>query len=348
MKIVHVVSSLNMGGAERLVVNLSIEQKRLGHQVTVVSFGAKSDTYYTLLQTHGIAVQLVGGGLIARFTQSLKLLLAADAINIHSTPIVRALAPLFPMLYFKKTIFIVHGETSPKLRLFKPAILFACLFIKHVVAVSESARRSLYRRFAVNTGRVGIIENGVQLAATCKHAPTGPELPLKVGAVGRLIPLKNFELLIESVAIINQTDSSPIELHIFGDGPSLEDLKTLARDQGVTVNFHGIVLEQDEIYRHIDLLVISSNTEGLPMVLIEAMARGIPAISTRVGAIPSVIVDQQNGWLIDVGNARQLQQALAQVIHSPGCLSTVGRQAYTTVEHQFSIAAVAAKYQSLY
>lgn len=343
MKVVHLVSSLNLGGAERLVYNLAIEQKKLGIKVTVLSAGKKTDTFYSLLKVQEIDVVLIEGSVFQRLWFALKQLRRFDIVHFHSIPLVRSMSPVIPLLLRQKVIFTAHGETSPKARGMRLSLAFSRLFMFKILAVSEAIRYSLKDRFGYPVDGIGLIANGVPIANEIKPFLNTP--PLKLGFVGRLIPLKNVPLIIEALSLLER---SSVELNIFGDGECRKDLENLALEKGVNAIFHGNEPNEKIIYQTFDLLIISSNTEGLPMVLLESMSRGIPAVSTDVGAISTVITHNENGYLIDVGDVASLSDIVRELILNPKVLSSWKKASYDLIKQEYSIQQIAQSYSKLY
>ena len=104
-------------------------------------------------------------------------------------------------------------------------------------------------------------------------------------SVGRLVPLKGQQFLLEAIAALPETERQRISVQIFGDGPDRERLEAIAGNtlKDIPVVFHGNVMDREEIYRQIDVLAVTSRTEGLSLAIMEAMARQIPVIATAVG-----------------------------------------------------------------
>ena len=112
--------------------------------------------------------------------------------------------------------------------------------------------------------------------------------------------------------------------------------------------FMNNVIDESKIYPELDCLIISSETEGLPMVLLEAMANGVPCISSRVGAIPDIVTASEGGFLYDTGNISQLGQHLEFICANKNILSEKGRLGQKYVADNFSIDDIAKTYQQYY
>jgi len=346
MKIVHFVSSLNIGGAEKLVCNLARQQEKVGNLVIVASFGSEEDKLCNILNKDNIKIEHIQGNYFKRIFLVLKVILSADIIHFHSGPIVRSLSSLFPIWFIKKVFYTVHGEVNPDLPLlhFSHKIMRPCF--NKVVAVSRSSRTYLNSFFGWTEENIGLIRNGIQIPDKKVRALTGEKL--RLGTVCRLIPLKNLQLIIQALSRFSAKEQANISLEVFGDGPLMDDLKSAALKISAEVNFHGFCLDETHIYSTMDILVISSDTEGLPMVLIEAMARSKPVISTRVGAIPDIIENNISGLLIEAKNEEQLYLAIKDLYHNTQKSQLLGENGYERILTDYSIEAVAEKYHQLY
>src|SRR5207244_4478612 len=123
-----------------------------------------------------------------------------------------------------------------------------------------------------------------------------------VGAAGRLSPEKGFDVLVDAIALVR--DHNPdVAFAIFGDGPCRPDLQQQISSLGLTgaVALAGFRLDLDQYLPHLDLLVLPSHTEGLPNVVLEACAAGVPVVATAVGGTPEVIEDGASGFLVPPG-----------------------------------------------
>ena len=139
-----------------------------------------------------------------------------------------------------------------------------------------------------------------------------------VGAVGRLVPIKNIPLLLEAAALARQSDPS-IRVVIVGDGELRDELEARADALGLgdAVVFAGWRRDLPSVYADLDAVVISSHNEGTPASLIEAMATGCPVIATRVGGVPDLIVDGETGRLVPPGDREALAAALLALFREP-------------------------------
>lgn len=347
-KLIHIVSSLNVGGAEKFVKNLSIEQLAQGQKVEIISFGKQSDVFQHSLSLTGINITNLAEGLFTRLKQLIYIFNNVDIIHIHSPAVIRAILPIFPILLFKKVIYTIHGEVDPPQSLIKFSHQISLIYLNQIVAVSPSAKESVERRYGWKSSRVGVIKNGVNVVSKLTKAKENNKI--RLGIVSRLIPLKNIPLLFEAITLLPLLVSENITLHIFGDGPSFKEIneKSQQLPLAVEVEFYGNVVEESDIYTKFDILIMCSNTEGLPMSILEAMGYGIPIISTDVGAISQVVIDQQTGWLYPAKNVNALVDILNIVISKPELILVNGKQAKQFIDQHYAISMINEDYQRIY
>jgi glycosyltransferase involved in cell wall biosynthesis len=225
-----------------------------------------------------------------------------------------------------------------------------------VICVSEDLRDQCLA-CGVPPDRSILIENGIDLeeyvrSRTVSDAKERLGLPpgrLVVGAVGRLSPEKGFDLLIHSVhhLLKNGTD---LELVIAGEGDDRPRLEALMRELNVEDRVHLLGYRADTIalYEAMDLFALSSFREGLPNVLLEAMALEVPVIASRIAGVPRLVQDGANGLLVAPGSVEDLTRALKALAENVELRAQLGRAGRRTVETRYSFAGRMRKIGSLY
>ena len=188
------------------------------------------------------------------------------------------------------------------------------------VACVSTAGRDRLRRAWVPAQTLHVVQNGHRPPALFARAEARERLRLTdqrftMGWVGRLSHEKGADLLLEALAAA----SAGVRAVIVGDGPERERLEAQARALKLppdTVRFEGQVPSAAALFRAFDALVISSRTEGLPMVLLEAMSAGVPVIAFAVGGIPEV-VSNELAWLATPGEPAALASAIEAAARDP-------------------------------
>jgi glycosyltransferase involved in cell wall biosynthesis len=169
--------------------------------------------------------------------------------------------------------------------------------------------------------------------------------------VGRLHPIKGYPVLLEACGRLREAGID-WSLEMVGDGPMLGSLRKLASDLGVAdrVSFSGAV-GQDQIRSHYeaaDVLVVSSFMEGVPVVLIEAMATGVIGLATAVGGVPELIRSGQNGLTVPPASVDALAEAMVHLATAGPALTPMAQAARRTIEAGFSIATSADQMADLF
>jgi glycosyltransferase involved in cell wall biosynthesis len=351
-QIAHIVSSLNVGGAEKFVKNIAIEQAKKGDRVIVISFGKTSDDFQSMIEQHEIKVYNLTGGIISRFIQFVGLIANLRIVHIHSPAVIRALLPIFPFLLMKKVIYTIHGEVDPPQSFLKLSPQGAGCYLHQIVAVSHSSKNSVAERYGWNVNQVNVIKNGVNIVSekTIVNSSGVEQSSIRLGIVSRLIRLKNIPLLFEAIILLPKELMALLSIEIFGDGPEKQHLEALARKLGLNekITFYGNVIDENTIYSSFDTLVMCSNTEGLPMSILEAMGFGLPVISTNVGAISQVISHDKTGWLYDARDLQALKKILMNVLSNADKLKIAGANAKKFIDENYAISTVAQDYNKVY
>ncbi len=169
------------------------------------------------------------------------------------------------------------------------------LYLKADIATSRFASRiAVSQEIAARLPQpVSVVRNFLMV----DPGPVGPSLPRRVGFIGRLSHEKGPDLFGE----IAEASSPGIEWHVWGDGPMRGELE---QRFGANVVFHGLTLDVASALRSIGLLLMPSRAEGLPMAALEALAAGVPVAAARVGGMPDLIRQGENGWLFAPSDVR--------------------------------------------
>jgi len=183
-----------------------------------------------------------------------------------------------------------------------------------VICVSEAMAERARRQFPHRAADIHACLNGVDEAFfRIVRAPSDGNT-LRVLAVGNLIRLKGFDVLIEAVARARCREQ--VQVCIVGDGVEENALRALAVARGVSASFEFAgrlpVADMPERFAGADVFVLSSHSEGRPNVVVEALASGLPVIATDLEGVRGMVVDGDTGWLIPSGDADRLAAALDQ------------------------------------
>jgi len=191
-------------------------------------------------------------------------------------------------------------------------------------------------------GKFRIVHCGVDLARNAWR-PDGRD-PATLVAVGRLDPIKGFDVLVEAMALLRD-DGIDIRCRLIGAGPLEQSLRSLAAARGVATCIDFAGAQPQSVVRqaldHATAFVLPSqvtadgNRDGIPVALMEAMASGCPVIGTRVSGIPELVEDGVNGLLVESRDPQALADAIARLLRDPGLRRQYAVQARARIEDQF-------------
>jgi glycosyltransferase involved in cell wall biosynthesis len=209
------------------------------------------------------------------------------------------------------------------------------------VAISDFGRSQLMGLVEEqHWGKLHVVHCGVVPSDYEPVAHADAEGPLRLVTVGRLAPVKGQALLLEAVRDL-AARGTDVALAIIGHGPKRDELESYAAELGVSerVEFTGPV-GQDEITRHYraaDAYVHASFAEGLPVVLMEAMAHGLPVVAAGVMGIPEIVAHEENGLVVRPGRVEDLVAAVERLAGDPEGRRRMGEAGRRTVEREFDV-----------
>lgn len=217
-----------------------------------------------------------------------------------------------------------------------------------VVALSPYWTRFLTGQMGIAPGKIVEIPNGVPGPVNPRTVKAG-EAPV-VAFLGLVGQRKGTDVLIEALAMLAQRGIA-FRAVIAGNG-AVEEAVAQANALGIAdhLDFPGWIgeAEADAVLNGADIFVLPSRAENQPVSILEAMARGVPVIATRVGAIPEQIDDGASGVLVDPGKAAPLADALERLILSPDERQSMGAAAQARFAQDFSVAACARRFAEVY
>lgn len=355
LRILHLLASFDIGGAELVALRLARAQKADGHLPLLVSFAA--GPLLDRIRSEKLASFVMHKG--ARFDAALPVRLAnllrnerADVIHSHN-PMGLVYAAPAAKLARVASVHTKHGEAKdiPRRMMLLRA---AARLVGGFVCVSEQTRAYAEQTGEAPRRRLHVIDNGIDthLFRPSEERRTQLRKTLKLGehvtvlgTVGRLSTVKNQALLLRAAAPLLDERHA---LVIAGDGPERPALEQLAATLGCAghVQFLGARSDVDAVLNALDVFVLSSDTEGLPLVLLEAMASELPVVSTDVGGIGAVLGSR--GSLVPKGDEAALLEAIAALCDDPTERRRLGSLGRARVEADYSLASMHDAYMRLY
>lgn len=259
-----------------------------------------------------------------------------------------------------RVVYQVHGGALPRdfaaghpLRL---RLLQRVLALPDAIVVLARSELAAYREFV--PGQIVVaIPNAIEIPALPKPKPEQPSSPdgegnaLRLVYVGRLARDKGLGEALRGLAMARAGDTAAT-LTIAGSGPDEESLAAEARELGIeqAVHFVGPVFaeEKQTLLAEADVLLLPTYAEGMPYALLEAMAAGLPAITTRVGGIPDVVVEEVHGLFVPVRDDYAIARAIARLAGDRELLARAGQACRRRIAHSYSSERLADDFSHLY
>jgi glycosyltransferase involved in cell wall biosynthesis len=229
-----------------------------------------------------------------------------------------------------------------------------------VVAVCKPAKQAEISRSKVDPDKVIVIPNCVDVDLVRPpgiNSRNRVREGLGIGdsekmllTIGRLHPQKGINYLLDSLSSMLQLSTHGIRLVIVGEGELEEKLKRQTQEQGLAehVIFTGRRQDIPELLTAADLFVLASLWEGLPLVVLEAMAAELPIVATDVGGTAEAIIDGTSGLLVPPANSEKLAEKILTLLNDESLGQTLARNGLVKVKEEFSASSVAERFENLY
>jgi len=361
MKIAHLIKGLGRGGAEGLLPQ-TIRQRGAGFDYGVGYFLPWKDAHVAELEETGAEVRLFGArsnaALFARVPAVAGWLRRGgfDLVHAH-LPLAGVVARFAGRLARVPVVYTEHNLQERYHPLTAHANRLTWGLQRQVVAVSGEVAGSIARRFGARVP-VTVVQNGIEIPDLEELSSGRQEVRRNlgideaaevVGAVAVLRSQKRFDLWLEAAREIAASRPAARFL-IVGDGPLRSELEALATELELAerIVFAGLQTGVRPYLAAMDLFLISSEFEGLPLALLEAMAARLPVVATRVGGIPEVIETERSGVLVDFGDPHVLAVEVSRLLGDSEARRSLGRAARSRVEAGFSVARMARELEAIY
>ena len=343
------INELDVGGAEKALVRIALGLHERHWQVRVISLRDKGPLADDL-EAQGIAVKALGGGGFADFSRlpALKAALrhefAADVIvsflhqaNIHTRLAARNIG-----------VPVVSGiRVADRRRWVTWTDRLTSRWVQTYVAVSQSVADVHARLCGLDAQRIVAIPNGVDLPAEdvlSFERPSG-----KLLCVGRLTPQKAPLDAIEAFRRLPQRLRQDASLILVGEGELRQQLQHTIDHAGLRdqIQLAGQVTDVAERMQRATALVLASHWEGMPNVVLEAMANGLPVVATAVDGTAELIEARTSGWLVNAGQPGALADAITECLEQPDLRQKYAENAYQAAQTRFSWTSVVSRYERL-
>jgi len=363
IRVMHILPSFLPGGAERMAVHIVRGVNGQRFDVGVISIWQPiGSDLEPLLAESGVKVWYLGkkSGFDCRIYYKLHSILRnyrADIIHTHLQVLRYALPS---MLWFKNASMLVHTVNNVAEREVEPSARWIQRYAFHhgiiPVAVAKEVATSLERLYGIQ--RCPVICNCIPTKLYGRPQTPRGQWRSKEGfahddvlfaCVARLAPQKNHMLLLKAFAEGPAAADPKARLVLVGEGCLREQLREQAKNLGLggQVHFLGLRTDIPDVLGAMDVFVLSSNWEGNPLSVIEAMASGLPIVSTAAGGLPELMENGKEGFLLQVGDRRGLSDSMTSLLKNPEMRRSLGAAAALRAR-DFDVSAMIGAYEELY
>lgn len=369
-RVLHLRSSSRFVGLERLMLQLAPSLRQEGFDIRVVVFYRRQGLMPSLhpmvveAQRRGIEAEQLDGGprLPLRGVLYIADKLSREGFSLLHTHDYKTdlLGLIAAGLAGVPCVATVHGYVfvSRRVRIYRMLDLLALRFFSKIITVSDDLRRE-FLAAGLPGEKVVTAHNVIDAEALAsQNAQIAPHLRQQLGigldqpliaVVARLIPGKGHRYFLEAARRVLQTWPEARFL-VVGEGHLRGKLESLSIALGIqhAVSFLGFRQDVAALMKASDLIVLPSLEEGLPVVLLEALALARPVVATAVGGVPGVVRHQETGLLVPPKDQKQLAEAMLYLLRNPEKGQELAENGRRLVSQQFNVKTTAHKIAQVY
>jgi glycosyltransferase involved in cell wall biosynthesis len=362
VKILHIISSGGMYGAEAVILNMS---RTLNEALHTSVLGVFSNSSNPNLQLHEVAAKegieshlipckgQIDSTVIAGIRQ-LSTQTHADIIHAHGYK-----ADIYSYFALRGSriplVSTCHTwyDNNRLVTLYGKADRLVLRNYAAVVAVSDEVKQRLLKA-GVREDKIHLVRNGIDLRPFDNASPSLTNATVKghppiVGLIGRLSVEKGVDIFLHAAAHV-LVELPSTKFVVVGEGPDRDKLESLIDELKLRQNVSMLGRRDDmpSVYASLDIMVSASRQEGLPMAILEGMASSLPIIATPAGDVPVMIRDGQTGVIVPPENARLLASAIVALLQNPAQRERLGAAARKLIQDEFSADRMTADYLRVY
>lgn len=358
MRILHVIDTLEFGGAEKVLVALANGASRR-HDVSVCCL-RRSGPLAQELDPH-IPVFTMGKGegddMLLPLRLSRRIAEARpDVVHTHNWSVFIEGGVAAARAGVGNVVHTVHGPyAAPRAgwlprakRQMRHAVeRRVARGVRHIVAVSDAIREYIPATVGIAAHRLTTIHNGIQGAQAVPSCRDGDRITFV--SVGRLDTVKNQQMMLRAFAKVAAQEPRA-RLVLVGDGPQRATLEALAAELNMAdrIRFDGFRTDVAEVLAEADVFLLSSHYEGISIALLEAMRAGLPAVATRVGGVAETVLAGRTGLLVEDDDTEAFALAMGTLAANPGLRLRMGEAARDFQQDEFSLDRMLQRYEALY
>ena len=354
MRVAQLVISGHVAGGQLVALEIARAATARGDEIVFLAPGRGPFT--ELVEAEGMDVRVIRVGRAAGLVRALPLgrllrELRVDLLHTHGAFALNAVGRLAARVAGVPVVSHLHIENHFRGglagRLQGTVDNGTARLCARIVAVSEDTRRALLAQ-GYPARLVEVVHNGVALPATpgARHRGARP----LVGEIARLCDVKGQRELIEALRLLPGVHALLVGEDLETGGAYRDLLEREAQRAGLAerVVFAGYRADVPAVLDEVDVVVLPSWVEGMPLVLLEAMAHRRPVVATTVGGTPEVVVDGETGLLVPPRDPRALADAIRRLVDDPELATRMGEAGYERVRERFSVEAMTRRVLEIY
>ncbi len=369
IRVLHILWSGGIGGAEELMTSVIKYIDSSKFEISVCFLSERGDIYNEISrkgESQLECIEFCNGFDIRGAFRLLKYLKKNkfDIVHCHER---NFLSMFILSLFFRRTRkLITHHAgmttmTDPgDIRMHKKNRLFYLLFsgaFSKIIAISIYVKDNLIRNIIIkHPDKIAVLYNGIDMHKFNGTSKISPELQQIrdssakiIGFVGRMVPFKRAPLFVKCASEIVKRDNS-FKFIMVGDGPEMEKCRDLIGQYKLNHCFKLLGLRRDipDILRLLDALLFTSEGEGFGIVIIEAMASGVPVFAINEGGVNEIITDNENGILLNTVEPAKIAKQILDVFTNEELINKIRKRAVQTIQSSFSAESVIRQLESIY
>ena len=362
IRVLHVTFEMTIGGTQQVIRQLVENMEPTIIESEIVCVDGQLGELGKILRENGFKIHILHrlDGFDISLVKQLRNLIKSyryDIIHCHQyTPYVYGL--LASLFLDSRVIFTEHGRFYPDYGTWKRKLLNPLfnLRTKKITAISQATKNALVQYENFPQRSIDVIYNGIADKSDTsidvrqlKGQWHIPHKALVFGTISRLQPIKNQAMIIRAFKRVLALDSN-VHCIIVGDGESRKALEQLSLELDLTerITFTGFQNAPCRFHLLIDIFLLPSFSEGTSMTLLEAMSFSTPSIVTRVGGNPEIIINEEQGMVIESDNEDELFNAMSRFLQYPELIKKIGTKARKRYEELFTVQVMVENFYGLY
>jgi glycosyltransferase involved in cell wall biosynthesis len=351
MRILQVCSVTTFGGGERHLADLSGALTDLGHEVYAASVPGSQlwselsflNNTRTLALSRGNYVKNLTG--LAAFVRShgIEIVHAHAARDYHLAAMAVKLAPRARLVLTRHVLFPLRRINRPLLKR-----------VDGVIAVSRAVAESLRRNGVIDSAKITVVHNGIDTHRFNGSVARSGELPIVVGTVGHLAPIKGHDIFLRAAALIS-AHRPEVRFTVIGEDKSPQmdhrrSLENLVAELGLSgiVTMPGWRDDMPALLSSLTLFVSAARSEPFGLAIVEAMAAGLPVVAAASEGAMEIIEDGFSGKLVPTDDPEALAQAINDLLDNPLERLRLGHNAQLAARERYSLARMASDTEQVY